>query len=245
LCVKILVCDNINPIGVQKLKQAGFNVDIKPFISNKTLANIIRHYHVIIIRSRIKISKELICFGKNLKIIGRVGSGLDNINLVEVRKKNIIVFNTPEATADAVAELTICMILVLVRKVYVAVNSMKNGKWLKKEIIGSLLKGKTLGLIGMGNIGIRVSKIAHAFDMKILIYKRKRPSFDLLEKMDAQYVPLKELLERSEIISIHVPLTKETGKMISSNEIDLMKEGVILVNTSRGGIIDEKSLFQL
>ncbi|MEM2914655.1 MAG: D-2-hydroxyacid dehydrogenase, partial [Candidatus Bathyarchaeia archaeon] len=243
MSVKVLICDPIDDEGIQKLKSEGFEVNVNPSISKEELEKIIPQYEVLIVRSRTKVTKEIIDRGKRLKVIGRAGAGLDNINLEAAEKRGINVLNTPEAAADSVAELTIGLMLALARKIAFADRTMKEGKWLKKELEGSLLKGKTLGLIGLGNIGVRVAKLAKAFGMKILITKRNPLSHEMLEILEAKFVSLQELLKQSDIVSIHIPLNQQTTHMIGANELNLMKKGSFLINTSRGAIVDEKALF--
>lgn len=242
MSVKILVCDPIDAEGVQKLRGQGFQVDIKPSIVKEELEKIIPGYDALVVRSRTKVSQEIIERGKRLKAIGRVGAGLDNIDLDAAEEKSVAVLNTPEALADSVAEMTIGLILAAARKISVADCSVKNGKWLKTELTGRLLKGKTLGLIGLGNIGKRVAEIAKEIGMKILVTKRTPPGAKLLRALNAEFVPLEDLLRRSDIVSVHVPLTQETDRMIGGREVSLMKPGALLVNTSRGRIIDEDAL---
>jgi len=242
MTVKILVCDPIDAEGVQKLRDEGFEVNAKPSIVKEELEKTIPEYDAIVVRSRTKVSRHIIERGKRLKAIGRAGAGLDNIDLEAAQEKRVAVLNTPEALADSVAELTIGLILALARKISLADRSMKDGKWLKRELRGSLLKRKTLGLIGLGNIGMRVAEIAKEIGMKILITKRTPPSAELLRTLDAELVPLEELLRRSDVVSVHVPLTEETHGMIGAGQISLMKPGAFLVNTSRGRIVDGDAL---
>jgi len=242
--VKILVCDSIHEDGIKKLKQAGFDVEVNPTISAEQLKNVATDYDALIVRSRTQITEEIIQAGKNLKAIGRAGAGLDNIDVASAENKGILVLNTPEAPAEAVAELTIGLMLSLARNIPLADRSLKEGKWLKKELMGWELKDKTLGTIGLGNIGEKVAKIAKAFGMKILISKRTPPPPELLRELDAEFVPLNDLLQRSDIVTIHVPLTPQTDHMIGEKEIALMKDGAFLINTSRGAIIDEKALLK-
>lgn len=242
---KILVCDSIHEDGIKKLKQAGFEVEVNPTISAEQLKNVAANYDALIIRSRTQVTGEIILqAGKSLKVIGRAGAGLDNINVASAEKKGILVLNTPEAPAEAVAELTIGLMLSLARNIPLADHSLKEGKWLKKELMGWELKGKTLGTIGLGNIGEKVAKIAKAFGMKILISKRISPSPELLKEIEAEFVPLNDLLQKSDIVTIHVPLTPQTDHMIGEKEIALMKNGAFLINTSRGAIVDEKALLK-
>jgi len=192
--VRILICDPIDPEGIEKLKKAGYNVAF--LVRKEMLKKEIQECDVLIVRSRTKVTREIIESGKGIAVI-----------------------NTPEASADSVAELTIGLMVALARKMILADSSMKQGKWLKKELMGFLLKGKKLGLIGLGNIGLRVARIAKAMGMKILVTKRVPPSPELLKSLEAEFLPLDELLRQSDIVSIHVPLSKETRNMIDAEEI--------------------------
>ena len=239
---RILICDPIDPEGIEKLKRAGFSVDSESSITEESLKKKVHKYDVLIVRSRTKITREIIEHGKRLKLIARAGSGLDNIDLKAAEERGITVLNAPEASAESVAELTIGLIIALARKIVQADCSMKQGRWLKKELKGMLLRGKKIGLIGLGNIGLRVAKIAKAMGMKILVTKRTPPSPELLESLEAVFLPLDELLRQSDIVSIHIPLSEETRHMIGADEINKMKDGAFLINTSRGEIVDEKAL---
>jgi D-3-phosphoglycerate dehydrogenase len=224
------------------LKQAGFEVDVNPTITSEQLTKIVSNYDVLIVRSRTKVTKEIIEAGRQLKVIGRAGIGLDNIDLETAEKKGIMVFDVPAASANAAAELTAGLIISLARSIPRADNSMKEGKWIKKELIGRELRDKTLGIIGLGNVGGRIAKIAKTLGMKILITKRTPPAPELLRELEAEFVLLKELLQRSDVVTIHVPLTPQTKHMIGAQEIQLMKKSAFLINTSRGAIVDEKAL---
>jgi len=242
--IKVLVCDPIEDEGIQKLKDAGFTVDVKPTITPDELKKTVSNYDVLIVRSRTKVTKEILEAGTQLKLVGRAGAGLDNIDLEAAEKKGIKVLNTPEAPAEAVAELTIGLILALARSIPSANKAMKEGRWTKKDLMGWELKGKILGTIGLGNVGERVAKLAKAFGMKILITKRTPPAPALLKELEAEFVPLQELLKRSDIITIHVPYTPQTHHMVGEKELHLMKKGSYLINTSRGAIVDEKALLE-
>jgi len=240
----MLVCDSIHEDGIKRLRQAGFEVEVNPTISAEQLKNVVANYDALIVRSRTQVTEEIIQAGKNLKAIGRAGAGLDNIDVASAENKGILVLNTPEAPAEAVAELTIGLMLSLVRNIPLADRTIKEGKWLKRELMGWELKDKILGTIGLGNIGEKVAKIAKALGMKILISKRTPPAPELLRELDAKFVPLNDLLQRSDIVTIHVPLTHQTDHMIGEKEIALMKDGAFLNNTSRGAIIGEKALLK-
>ena len=240
--LRVLVCDPVKNVGIEMLREAGFEVDVRPEITPDQLSRIIRNYDVLIVRSRTKVTRQLIERAERLKVIGRAGVGLDNIDVEAAEKRGITVLNTPEAPADSTAELTIGLILALARKIPSADKSMKEGRWLKGRLKGWQLKGKTIGLIGLGNIGLRVARLAKAFGMKILFTKRTPPSPEVLKELEAEFVPLEDLLRRSDVVSIHVPLTEETRGMIGERELSLIKEGAVLINTSRGAVVDEEAL---
>jgi len=241
---RVLVCDPIHEDGVKKLRDVDFQVDMKTGIPADELRRTVPNYEVLIVRSRTKVTREIIEKGEKLKVIGRAGAGLDNIDLKAAEEKGIKVLNTPEAPAYAVAELTLGLMISLARRIPFADKTMKEEKWLKKQLIGWQLHGKILGVLGLGNIGKKVARLAKAFGMKILITKRTPPPPELLEELEANFVPLEELLRRSDIITIHVPLTPQTRHLIGEKEIALMKDGAFIINTSRGQIIDEKALYQ-
>jgi len=241
---RVLVCDPIDPEGLKRLEKVGFIVDEKPTISSDELKKIVSNYDALIVRSRTKVTKEIIGAGTRLKLVCRAGVGLDNIDIKAAEERGIRVFNTPEAPAEAVAELSVGLILSLARSIPQADLAMKEGKWIKSKLTGWELKGKTLGTIGLGNIGERVAKLAKAFGMNILITKRTPPDPALLKELEAEFVPLSELLRRSDVVTIHIPYTAETHHMIGEKELQLMKEGAYLVNTSRGPIVDESALLK-
>ena len=242
--IKILICDPMENEGIQKLEGAGFTVDVKPTITSEELKKTVSNYDVLIVRSRTKVTKEIFEAGKQLKLVGRTGAGLDNIDLEAAQKKGVTVFNTPEAPAEGVAELTMGLMLALARSIPSADKAMKEGKWIKKDLMGWELKDKILGTIGLGNIGERAAKLARAFGMKILIKKRTPPDPAILKELEAEFVSLQELLKRSDIVTIHVPYSSQTHHMIGAKELQLMKKGSYLINTSRGAIVDEKALLE-
>jgi len=242
--VRVLVCDTIHEDGIEKLRQAGFKVDIKTTISHEELRNAVSNYNALVVRSRTKVTKEIIEAGRQLKAIGRAGVGLDNIDRETAKKRGITVLNTPEAPAEAVAELTMGLMISLARHISLADRAMKDGEWIKKKLRGWELRGKTLGVVGLGNVGEKVARIAKVMGMKILITKRTPPKPELLRELDGEFIPLPELLQRSDVITIHVPLTPQTNHMIGAKEFQLMKNGAFFINTSRGAVVDEKALLK-
>lgn len=242
--LKVLVCDPIDLEGVELLRKFGFEIFVEPEISKEDLKNKVAECHVLIVRSRTKVTKEIIDAGKNLKIIARAGAGIDNIDVEYAEKKGIRVICAPEAVATAVAELTIGLIISLARQIPKADHAMKEGKWIKGEIEGWELQGKTIGIVGFGRIGQKVARLAKAFGMKIMVCELNNASERLLKELDAEIVPLEEILRKSDIITLHVPLTQQTYHMIGEKEIEQMKNGIYIINTSRGPVIDEKALFE-
>jgi len=242
--IRILVCDPLDEEGIEKLEKAGFEVDTKSNISNDELKKIVSNYEALIVRSRTKVTKEILEAGTQLKLVGRAGAGLDNVDVETAEKRGVKVLNTPEAPAEAVAELTTGLILALARSIPSADKAMKEGRWTKKDLIGWELKGKTLGTIGLGNIGERVARLAKGFGMKILITKRTPPDPALLKELEAEFVSLHDLLTRSDVVTIHVPYTPQTRHMIGEKELKLMKKGAYLINTSRGSIVNEEALLK-
>jgi len=242
--MKVLVCDPIHSEGLAKLQKAGFTVDYRPTITADELMKTVSDYHVLIVRSRTKITKDVLEAGKSLRVVGRAGAGLDNIDAELARKVGVKVLNTPEAAAEAVAEMTLGFLLSLARRIPLADRAMKDRKWIKHDLMGWELHGKTLGTIGLGNIGERVARLAKAFGMKILVTKRTPPEPVILNELGAEFVPLGELLRRSDVITIHVPYTPETHHMIGEKEFSDMRKGAYVINTSRGAIIDERALLK-
>jgi D-3-phosphoglycerate dehydrogenase len=242
MTLKVLVCDPIHRDGIDRLKQAGFTVDVKPHVSDAELKRLVFTYDALIVRSRTAVTAEVMSRGPQLKAIGRAGVGVDNIDVDAAAKRHIAVFNSPEATADAVAELTIGLLISMARDIPYADRTMKEGQWVKQELTGWQLDGKTLGILGLGNIGQRVAKIAKAFGMHLLITKRTPPDPQLLTELAGEFVPLRELLARSDVVSIHVPFTPQTHHLIGKDELRLMKDGAYLINTARGPIVDEDAL---
>lgn len=241
--MRVLITDPIDPEGIKLLKSKGLEVDEKYDTSREELRSIITDYDAIIVRSRTKITREIIDAAKLLKVIGRAGVGLDNIDVSYAISKGIKIVSTPEATSTSVAELVFAYILCHYRNLIKADFSMKNRKWLKHEIIGNELREKVLGIIGLGRIGVEVAKRARAFEMKLLVYDVRDVKKEC-DEINALQVPLKTLLEESDIITIHVPLTKETYHMIGEKELSVMKRTAIIINTSRGEVIDGKALLK-
>ncbi len=241
---KVLICDSISDRGVETLRSSGFDVTYLPKITPTELLGKIGEYDGVIVRSRTKITKDVIRAGGRLKIIGRAGVGLDNIDVEAAQASSIEVLNTPEASTNAVAELVLGFMINMARGICRGDAGLKRGEWLKGELMGSELKGKTLGVIGMGRIGIQVAKLAKAFDMKILGYDIKTISEEVLKELEARMFPLDTLLTESDFITLNVPLTPETRYLIDEERLRKMKKTAYLINTSRGGVVDERALLK-
>jgi D-3-phosphoglycerate dehydrogenase len=238
---RVLISDPLDSIASEILTKNNISVDTKTNLSPEELKKIIDNYDGLIIRSATKVRKEIIDSAPNLKVIGRAGIGLDNIDVEYAKSKDIEVLNTPGASSVSVAELTLGLILAVNRKLQMSVKAFsdKPYRWIKKEMKGWELNGKTLGIMGMGHIGREVAKRALCFGMKVIGYDVYDFNVENVEK-----VQLDELYKRSDIITIHAPLLDSTRHMINSKSIAKMKDGVVLVCAARGGIIDEKSLIK-
>jgi D-3-phosphoglycerate dehydrogenase len=241
--VKVLVSDNISPKCIEILKKSGLEVDVKTGMKPEELKACIGDYHGLIIRSATKVTSEIINAAKNLKVIGRAGSGLDNVDRAAATKKGIVLMNTPGGNTITTAEHSIALMVALARQIPQATISMKAGKWEKKKFMGVELFNKTLGIIGIGNIGSQVAKRAQGFAMNVIAYDPFL-SEDKAKAMGVEKVDIKELFRRSDFITIHTPLTPETRNMINKETIKLMKPGVRIINCARGGIINEKDLYE-
>ena len=240
---RIIICDAIDEIGISILKKAGLVVDYKPDVEPDELITSVKDCDVIIVRSRTKITKDIIDAAPNVKIIARVGVGLDNIDTNYADTKGIKVLNAAEAAMNAVSELVIGHMLSLCRNIPKANYGIKVGKWLKKELVGSELRGKYLGIIGVGNIGRNVGRIAKCLRMNLIGYDIFPINQEYVREVGMIKTDLKTLLENSDFVTCHVPLTAETKHLINSETLSYMKPTAYLINTSRGEIIDEQSLF--
>ncbi|HAE85386.1 MAG TPA: hypothetical protein DCG78_02610 [Anaerolineaceae bacterium] len=239
---KILITDGMESAG-KEILEAACIVDDKKGIEAAELLQVIPEYDAVIVRGRTKITAEVIAAAKNLKVIGRMGVGVDNIDLQAAQAHHITVVNAPVATTQAVAELTLGFMFALVREIPRADASMKAGQWLKKEFNGAELFGKTLGIVGFGNIGGTVGKYASALGMKVLAFDPFRAQTNIIAQ-GAESVNFDELLSRADIITIHTPLTEQNHHLISDEAFAKMKDGVFLVDDARGGIVDEAALLR-
>jgi D-3-phosphoglycerate dehydrogenase len=239
---KILISDKLSQDGIDVFtKDADFQVDVKLGLRADELKAIIADYDALIVRSDTQVTVDIINSASKLKVVGRAGVGLDNIDIPAATRAGIIVMNTPDGNTISAAEHTLAMILSLARNIPQANASMKSGKWERSKFMGVELHGKTLGIIGLGRIGSEVAKRARSFGMKLVAYD-PFSSPEKANSLGAEIVPLDELLKTSDFITPHAPKTKDTAHLIGARELAQMKKGVRLVNVARGGIYDEAAL---
>lgn len=240
MTVKVLVTDSIHEDGVKALKEFA-DVEVATGLSQGELVKRVGGFDVLVVRSATEVTKDVLEAAGNLKLVVRAGVGLDNIDLEAAKEAGIKVANTPEAPTIAVAELIIGLMLAWARNIPRADAGMKQGEWEKSELMGTELRGKTLGIVGTGRVGQAVGHRAKAFEMDLLLYDVKEaPEF--AEEVGARYVNLETLLRESDYVALHVPLIPQTEHMLSEKEFELMKPTAVLVNTARGGVVDEAAL---
>ena len=232
--IKVLVSDKIFDDGIKLLEEKGYLVTRAWDIPKNELPEIIGEYDALIVRSATKVKGELLDNAKNLKVIGRAGEGLDNVDYKKANSLGIAIVNTPHVSYMSVAELTIGHLLALARGIVQGTASLREGKWEKEKLMGTEVNGKTLGVIGCGYIGKTVERLAISLGMKVLPVEEC--AYD-------RFVPLGEMLPQADFITIHVPLTPRTRHMISTKEFNLMKDGVMFIDCSRGGVVDQEALY--
>lgn len=236
--MKVIITDPIAPQGVKMLKEAGLEVDERPGLPPDELVKAIPAYEAIIVRGATKVTSDVINAGTKLKVIGRAGVGLDNVDKKAADARGIKVVNTPAATSITVAELALGMMLACARSIPQATQSLREGRWEKKTFHGTELYGKTLGLIGSGRIGTELARRAEALGMQVLVYDPliKTCQYGKLTTLD-------DLLARADYVSLHVPKTDQTRHMLNKETIAKMKKGAVIVNCARGGVVDETALY--
>jgi D-3-phosphoglycerate dehydrogenase len=240
--MKILVADPIADEGVQILRTYA-EVDVKPRLQPEQLKAIIGDYDAIVVRSQTRVWAEVIEAGRKLKVIGRAGVGTDNIDVDAATRNGIVVVNAPTGNTVAAAEHTIALMLALARNISQAHRQLKSGKWQRESLIGSELRNKTLGIIGLGNVGSEVAKRAHAFEMRILAHD-PFVSTEYAHNLNVELVSLDELLQEADFVTLHVPLTAGTRKLIGSKELAKFKPTARIINCARGGLIDEEAIVE-
>jgi len=241
--MKVLVAESISQKGIDILKKAGLEVDIKTGLKPEELKAEIGNYEALIVRSATKVTSDIIDSAKKLKVIGRAGSGLDNIDSATATKQGVVVMNTPGGNTITTAEHTVALLLGMARQIPQATASMKHGKWERERFMGVELYNKTIGIIGLGNIGTQVLRITRGMGMNVIAYDPFL-SEERAKTLGVRMVRLDDLIKESDFITIHTPLTPETRHLINKERIAQMKDGVRIINSARGGIIDEEALYE-
>ena len=239
----VLICDPIDDIGISILSKKGLKITNNPKITAEDLLKEVGKYEIIIVRSRTKITKQVIEAAKNVKIIARVGVGLDNIDTEEANKRQISVLNSPEAAMNSVSELVIGFMINLSRKILVADAETKKGNWIKNELNGTELRGKYLGIIGVGSIGRNLGRLARSLRMNLIGYDPVPIDREFVKEVGMIITDLQTLVESSDFISCHVPSLPETKNMFNDKFFAKMKSSAYFINTSRGDVVDEEALY--
>ena len=239
--MKILIASNVAKEAIEMLSSR-YDVDVITGLEGEELAEALAPYDAVVVRSKPKLTREVLEKAGSLKLVARAGVGLDNIDLDYCKEKGIDVVNSPTALSESVAELVFAMILSFERNIVRADNSMKDGLWIKKELKGFELFGKTLGIIGFGRIGSHIATIAKGFGMRVIGYD-VHWNEELAKGQGVEFWPLDLLFQEADYITLHVPLIPQTRGMVSKNELGSMKRSAVIINTARGGVIDEKALY--
>ena len=238
---KVLISDAMDDIAEKILLSNNIKVDVITNFTPDELNQNINSYDGLIVRSATKVNKEVIENAKNLKVVGRAGAGVDNIDIKAAKQKNIIVMNTPGGNTNATAEHTLALLLSLSRKISKADITTHKGEWAKKSLKGNEIKGKTIGIIGFGNVGKRFAQMCNALGLKVLIYSK---TFDTIRNEFPDYVScdLNKILKEADIISFHCKPNPDGSSIISAKEINIMKKNVLIINTARGNLVSEIDL---
>lgn len=239
--MKILVSDPIGDVGVNIFKEQGFEVEVNTGLTPEELQQAIKGVHGLVIRSATKVTKELLDAADELKVVGRAGTGLDNVDIPSATEHGVVVMNTPGQNSNAAAELAMGHIFSLSRHIARGHAGLAQGKWEKKQLRGREVKGKTLGIVGLGNIGAILAELGTGVKMKVIGYDPFL-SDDQIKERGAEPVSFEDLLAKSDYISIHVPKSKETTGLFNGENLRKMKKGAYLINCARGGIVDEEAL---
>ncbi len=240
----VLICDEVDPVLNKILQDNGLKVSYEPKITPEQIKEKISTFNIVIVRSRTTITREMIEKADKCKIIARVGVGLDNVDQVAAKEKNIRVINAAEGAMNAVAELVLGFMLTLSRQTARGDRAIRNGQWLKNELKGTELRGKYLGIIGLGNIGKRLGRLARGLNMNVIGYDVVPIDEEFAKEVGLMKADLDTLLQSSDYISIHVPLLDSTYHLINAQKMATMKKTAKIINTSRGGVVDEDALYE-
>jgi len=237
---KVLICDHVDVDGLAL--GPGIAADYRPTITREELLSIAGNYEAFIVRSRTKVDREVLDRATRLKLVARPGTGLDNVDVEYAKSRGVTVINSPESLVEAVSEHVILLMLAMSRSLVEADVSTKSGKWEKDDLMGRELKGKTLGVVGLGRIGRRIAEIAKTLGMSVLFYDVIIIPPEVVSSVGARVVSLDELFSTSDYVTLHVPMTPDTLHMVGAGKLAQMKKTAVLVNTSRGGVVDEVAL---
>ena len=240
----VLICDQVDSILNNILQKNGLQVTYEPQITPEEIAQKIGNFDIVIVRSRTTLTKDLIEKATKCKIIARVGVGLDNIDSEFAKTKNIRVINAVEGAMNAVAELVIALMLSMAREIPRADREIRNGNWIKKELMGTELAGKYLGIVGLGNIGKRLARLARALNMNVIGFDVIPIDPEFVKEVGLMKTDLDTLLQSADYVSLHVPLLDSTKNMINAERMSKMKKTAKIINTSRGGTVDENALYE-
>lgn len=239
--MKVLVAAPLHEKALEVLKNAGLEIVYEEYPDEDRLLELVRDADAIIVRSKPKVTRKVIEAAPKLKVIGRAGVGLDNIDLEAAKERGIKVVNSPGASSRSVAELAVGLMFAVARKIAFADRKMREGVWAKKQCMGIELEGKTIGVIGFGRIGYEVAKIANALGMKVLLYD-PYPNEERAKEVGGTFTSLEELLRESDVVTLHVPLVDATYHLINEERLKLMKPTAILINAARGAVVDTEAL---
>ncbi|NJE76476.1 hydroxyacid dehydrogenase [Thermococcus sp. ES12] len=239
--MKVLVAAPLHERAIEVLKNAGFEVIYEEYPDEEKLVELVGDVDAIIVRSKPRVTRKVIEAAPKLKVIGRAGVGLDNIDLEAAKERGIKVVNSPGASSRSVAELAVALMFAVARKIAFADRKMREGIWAKKQCMGMELEGKTLGIVGFGRIGYSIAKIARALGMNVLLYD-PYPNEERAREVGGKFVPLEELLKESDVVTLHVPLVEQTYHLINEERLRLMKPTAILINAARGAVVDTSAL---
>lgn len=238
---RVLICDKVSDLGIDVLKQAGVEVDVKLKLSEAEIIDIINDYEGVMVRSATKITRPIIEASENLKIIGRAGVGVDNIDLVAATEKGIVVVNSPEGNTVAAAEQTVAMIMASARNIPQAHKALKDGKWDRNKYMGMELRGKVLGVLGLGKIGGEVARKARGLDMEVIGYD-PFTSPERAKNLGVELAEFNDIITKADFITCHLPLTPETKYLLGAEQFAMMKPTAKVLNVARGGVINEAEL---
>lgn len=238
--IKVLVCDHVE---IDRLALGpDFQVDYRPGIAKEELLKVVGGYDALVVRSRTKVDRDVFDRATKLRLVARAGTGLDNVDVEYAKSRGVEVVNSPESLVEAVAEHVTLLMLALSRRLVTADQTTRAGRWEKESLLGIELKGKTLGIVGLGRIGRRIGEVADVLGMSVLVYDVIPIPADVIEKLRCKIVGLDDVFSAADYVTLHVPMTDQTRHMVDSKRLSSMKRTAFLINTSRGGVVDEAAL---